>query len=188
MPYSYSVFGSQAVELNCQRAVSRTKSDKVVRFQRLALVKSSKVEFSPAAVGAGAIFTPAEMRHNFAIWPLNKGALGRQRAHLYYCVRCKQAFGVNDLNGSVTALDPHGDVLQRSEAVERLRTFSCGPCPAFSGLTGQLLTSKVIPIRTAQGRVTELTSAGRRTWKVIVAQWHRLWTTGGSQNRTSKQK
>jgi hypothetical protein len=156
------------VELNCQGTVPRTAMDKMVRFHRLSLVKSSKVELSPASVGtASATFTPAEMRHNFAIWMLNKDAPAGRAAHLYYCIRCKQAFSVDDRSSSVTPLDPQGEPLLGSEAVKRLDTFSYGPCQAFSGLTaGPRLTSKVIPIQAA--RLTRLTSAGRRTWKALV--------------------
>jgi hypothetical protein len=160
----------------------------MARFYRLALVKSSKVEFSPTTRGpGGAIFTPAEMRHNFAIWALKKDA--RQAVHLYYCVRCKQVFSVDDRSSSVTPLDPHGDPLHGSEAAKRLGTFSCGPCPAFGRLTaGPQLTSTVIPIRKARGRLTKLTWTGHRTWKMIVAQWHQFFVICGTQNSRSIRK
>jgi hypothetical protein len=164
------------MELNRQ-AVTRIDPDKIVRFHRPAPIKSSKVELSPASVGTrSATFTPAEMQHNFAIWALNKEASAGRAAHLYYCIRCKHAFRVDDHSNTVTPLDSQGNPLQRSEAVKRLGTFSCGPCPAFSGLTaGPRLTSKVIPIQTARGRLIKLTSAGRRTWKALMMQWHRFF-------------
>ena len=159
------------MELNSQGAVPRTDLDRPVRFRRLAPVKSGKVEFSPASAAA-AMFTPDEMRHNFAIWALKKDADSTPQRHLYYCVRCKQAFSVDDRSGSVTPLDPQGEPIQVNEAVKRLETFSHGPCPAFSGLiTGPRLTTKVIPIWTVRGGVTKLILAGRRTWKEVVGQW-----------------
>jgi hypothetical protein len=163
------------VEINKQNAEPRIDLDKAVQRHKLALVRSGKVEFSPTSVGAGrAMFTPAEMRHNFAIWALNKGVPAGRAAHLYYCVRCKRAFSVADRGGSVTPLDSQGNALQGSEAIKRLDTFSCGPCPACSGLTDPRLTSKVIPIQTARGHLSDLTSACRRAWEAVMMQWHRL--------------
>jgi hypothetical protein len=175
------------MELN-RRAITRIDVDKIARFHRLAPVKSSKVELLPASVGTGsATFTPAEMRHNFAIWALNKDASAGRAAHLYYCIRCKHAFSVDDRSNAVTPLDSQGNPLQGSEAVKRLDTFSCGPCPAFSGLTaGPRLTSKVIPIQAA--RLTKLTSAGHRTWKTLMAQWRLFLAMWGTQNVRSKRK
>jgi hypothetical protein len=164
------------VKLNCQGAVPRTALDKMVRFHRLSLVKSSKVELSPASFGTpGAMFTPAEMRHNFAIWEAKQKLPTRRTVHLYYCVRCKQAFSVDDRSGAVTPLDLHGDPIQGSEAVRRLATFGDGPCPAFSGLiAGPHFTRKVIPIRDVRGRFTKLILVGSRTWKAAVGQWRRF--------------
>jgi hypothetical protein len=177
------------VELNRQ-GVPRTDLDKMTRFHRLALVKSSKVEFSPASGGAGStMFTPAEMRHNFAIWAAKQESPTRRAVHLYYCVRCKQAFSADDRSGSVTPLDPQGNPIQGSEAVKRLATFGQGPCPAFSSLiAGSRLTRKVVPIRHARGRLTKLILAGRRTWKAAVGQWRQFSARNGIRNQTSKRK
>jgi len=174
------------MELNSQGDIPVIDPDKVTPFQRLALVKSSDVEFSPAAPGlGGTAFTPAEMRHNFAIWALRKHPPGGRAAHIYYCVRCKQALRVEDRSTSVTPLDQHGDVLHGSEAAKRLDAFSQGPCPAFSGLEGQRLTSRV-SIQTARGRLVESNSAGRRTGKRIAARWRRFVASFGTQHLQSE--
>jgi len=163
------------VELNHQTGEPRVGPDRIAQRYKLALVSSGKVESSPASLGAGpAMFTRAEMRHNFAIWAIKNQADTRRQRHLYYCVRCKQAFSVDDRGGCVTPLDSQGTPLQGSEARKRLDTFSCGPCPAFKGLTRPRLTSKIIPIQIKRGPLTGLTSAGRRAWKAVVAHWHRL--------------
>jgi hypothetical protein len=165
------------VDLNGEIGESRIGPDRIVQRHKLALVSSGKVEFSPARCGAGRpVFTPAEMRHNFAIWAVKNNADIRRQRHLYYCMRCKQAFSVDDRSGSVTALDSQGNTLRGSEAVKRLDTFSWGPCAAFNGLMGARLTSKIIPIHSARGRLTCLSSAGHRAWKALMAHWHRLQT------------
>ena len=163
------------MELNNQTGEPPTGPDKVVRRHKLALVKSSSMEPSPASFGTGRVmFTPAEMRHEFAIWAVKNNADTRAQRHLYYCLRCKQAFSVDDRNGCVTPLDSQGNTLQGSEAIKRLDTFSCGPCPAFSRLVSPRLTAKIISTHAARGRLTELASAGCRAWKAFVAHWHRL--------------
>jgi hypothetical protein len=165
------------VELNSQTGEPRIEPERIAQHHKLALVSSGKVKFSPASFGTGrAMFTAAEMRHIFAIWAVKNNADTRPQRPLYYCIRCKQAFSVDDSSGSVTPLDSQGNTLQGSEAIRRLDTFSRGPCPAFSGLTGPRFTSKIIPIHSARGRLTDLTSAGRRAWKAVVAHWHRLPT------------
>jgi hypothetical protein len=129
------------------------------------------------------------LRHNFAIWAVKNNADTGAQRHLYYCLRCKQAFSVDDRSGCVTAVDSEGNTLQGSEAIRRLDTFSRGPCPAFSRLMGPRFTSKIIPIHSAHRRLTDLTSAGRRAWKAFMAQWHRLPTTDRtSPNVRSKRK
>jgi hypothetical protein len=129
--------------------------------------KIAKVELRPARFGIGrAAFTLDEMRHNFA-WPV-KNVDHRLKLHLYYCVRCKQAFSVEDWSGYATPLDSQG-TLQGSEAIKRLDTCSCGPCPALSRLTGARPTSNLIPSQTVRGRLTDLTAAPLRAWKAVVA-------------------
>ena len=174
----------QAVELNSETGEPpRIVPDKVVQRHELALVSSGKVEFSPASLGPGlATFTAAEMRHNFAIWAVKNDADSRSQRQLYYCIRCKQNFSIDDTSGSVTPLDSRGYTLQGSEAKSRLDTFASGPCAAFSKLTRPRFTSKIIPIRSARRRLTYLTSAGCRVWKALMAHWHRLPTV----DRTSR--
>jgi hypothetical protein len=165
----------QAVKLNNQTGVPRGGPERIVQRHKLALVSSGKVEFSPARAGTGwAMFTAAEMRHNLAIWAVKNNADTRQQHHLYYCIRCKQAFSVDDRSGSVTPLDSQGNTLLGNEAIRRLNTFSSGPCAAFSGLIGARFTSNIIPIHSAWGRLTYLISAGRRAWKALMAHSHRL--------------
>ena len=174
----------QAVELNSETGEPpRIVPDKVVQRHELALVSSGKVEFSPASLGPGlATFTAAEMRHNFAIWAVKNDGDSRSQRQLYYCIRCKQNFSIDDTSGSVTPLDSRGYTLQGSEAKSRLDTFASGPCAAFSKLTRPRFTSKIIPIRSARRRLTYLTSAGCRVWKALMAHWHRLPTV----DRTSR--
>jgi hypothetical protein len=175
------------VELNCQGARPRIDLNKTARFRRLALVNSSKVEFSPGSVGAGsATFTAAEMQHNFAIWALKKDANFTQQRHLYYCVRCKQGFSVDDRSGYVTPVDPQGGPIQRNEAAKRLATFSHGPCLAFSGLiTGPRPEPTVIPIWSVRGRrFARMIRAAGRMWQAGVGHWGR----SGVQNQGSKSK
>ncbi len=90
-------------------------------------------------------FSAAEMRHNLAIWPLPPDGVSRRRLHLYYCIRCKWAFRVDDRSGSVTPVDTDGKPIQGAEAAERLATFSAGPCAAFKGLTGERRLTQTIP-------------------------------------------
>src|SRR5260221_4447101 len=78
--------------------------------------------------------THAIGRHSYAIKVLGKlpGFFQPQR-YSYYCVRCKWSFLVNDgRRGVVTALDASGKPLERTEAAERVATFTDGPCPAMT--------------------------------------------------------
>jgi hypothetical protein len=171
----------QAVELNSQTGAPRVGPERILQRHNLALVSAGKVEFSPTRFGAArataqTMFTSAEMRHNFAIWVVKNNADTRRQHHLYYCIRCKQAFSVNDSSGAVSPLDSQGNALQGSEAIKRLGTFSCGPCAAFNGPMGARLTCKLIPIHSARGRLTYFASAGRRARRALMAHWHRLPT------------
>jgi hypothetical protein len=44
-------------------------------------------------------FSSAEMRHSFAIWSLDEETAYGRRLHLYYCLRCKWSFAVDDQPG-----------------------------------------------------------------------------------------
>jgi hypothetical protein len=173
------------MELKNQTVVARVGPERMVQRHNLALVSAGKVEFSPTRFGAArataqTMFTSAEMRHNFAIWAVKNNADKRGHHHLYYCIRCKQAFSVNDSSGAVSLLDSQRNALQGSEAIKRLGTFRCGPCAAFTGFMGVGLTSKIIPIHSARGRLTYLAAAGRRAWRALMAHWRRLPTNGSN--------
>jgi hypothetical protein len=79
-------------------------------------------------------FTAQEMRHSFAIEPLDKPSWFQPRPYLYMCVRCKWMFRINDSPGSVISLDGLGRQIPGPENSRRAATFASGPCPAFSGL------------------------------------------------------
>jgi len=172
--------------------VVRTALDSNVPFRGLALVKHRKPELSRKPAPSGApIFSPSEMRHNFAIWALETDAASGRRLHLYYCLRCKWSFRVEDrwTVVTVTPLDENGSAIQSSEAAERLATFGLGPCPAFSRLTaGPRLTQEVTPSEMFRGRLAALISAGRRAWKVRVWRGHQSRFTSSDQNRCSARK
>jgi hypothetical protein len=125
--------------------------DSNVPFRGLELVKPCKPELPqkqrPQSVAP--IFSPAEMRHNFAIGPFDEGAHSERR-HLYYCTRCKWAFRVDDrwTAVTVTPLDANGSPIQSSEVAQRLATFALGPCPVFSRLTRDRVSRwKLHPLR-----------------------------------------
>jgi hypothetical protein len=74
------------------------------------------------------------VRHSFAIQTLGKrpGLFQAQR-YLYYCVRCKWTFLINDTGrNAVTPVDSAGKELVAHEAHRRLLTFAQGPCSATS--------------------------------------------------------
>jgi hypothetical protein len=85
-------------------------NDSRVPFRGLALVNSRKPNAADrSARPAGPLFSAHGMRHNFAIWALEKSGTSRRHLHVYYCVRCKWSFLVNDFSGSVTPLDQNGN-------------------------------------------------------------------------------
>ena len=172
--------------------VVRTDLNSNVPFRGLALVKDRKTELlrRPAPSGAP-IFSPAEMRHNFTIWALETDAASGRRPHLYYCLRCKWAFRVDDrwTVVTVTPLDANGSPIHTSEAAERLATFGLGPCPVFSRLTGgSRLTQEVTPLKAFRGRLAALISAGRRAWKVRIWRRRQCRLTSSDQNRRTARK
>jgi hypothetical protein len=136
------------VDYKVDLATSRAGLDNRVLFRGLALVspRKPKPDDRKAAL-VGPLFSAAEMRHNFAIWGLEKSATSRRGMHLYYCVRCKWTFQVDDYSASVTPLDENGNPIQNPEAAERLATFGIGPCPAFSGLIGHGRLTQVVTRR-----------------------------------------
>ena len=131
-------------------AATRVGSDKRVPFRGLTLVNSRKPKTdNKQAWPTGLVFSVAEMRHNFAIWALEKSGTSRRQLHRYYSVRCKWAFRVDDRSGSVTPLDPNGNPVQGPEAADRLATFGVGPCPIFTRLTGSARHTQLVTRREA---------------------------------------
>jgi hypothetical protein len=102
-------------------------------------------------------FSSAEMRHNFAIWSLDNEASCGRRLHLYYCLRCKWSFSVDDRRDSVTPLNLNGYPVHGVEAADRLATFSLGPCPVFSHRTGNSrLTQEITAVETIRTRLLSI--------------------------------
>jgi hypothetical protein len=158
-------------------------------FRSLALVKAPKPKLLRRGVRSGPpIFSAAEMRHNFAIWALRKDAAPGRPLHLYYCLRCKWAFAVDDRRGHVIPLDQSGEPIQETEAAQRLATFGQGPCPAFSRLTeDRRLTQEVAPLETFRRRLAGLILAGCRAWKLRVWRWRQsVLLADQNQRRASK--
>jgi hypothetical protein len=130
----------KAVDFKSYVAATRVGSDKRVPFRGLTLVNSRKPKTdNKQAWPTGLVFSVAEMRHNFAIWALEKSGTSRRQLHRYYSVRCKWAFRVDDHSGSVTPL----------KAAERLATFGVGPCPIFTRLTGSARHTQLVTRREA---------------------------------------
>src|SRR5208282_3875129 len=82
-------FQSRTVKLKSYAAVSRASLCSNARLLGLRLVRrcapeqpQGKTQAQPRA------FSSAEMRHNFAVWSLDKEASCGRRLHLYYCLRC----------------------------------------------------------------------------------------------------
>lgn len=143
-------------------------------FHGLTLVRSHKPEISESnARPNSALFSPREMRHEFAIGA-PKTAADSRRLRLYHCIRCKQSFRVDDRWGSVAPLDQNGNLLQGREALERLATFGQGPCPAFGRLVeAPRLTRPLAPGATFRGRLVAL----------IALAW--AWIQSSSLSRQS---
>jgi hypothetical protein len=73
-----------------------------------------------------------DMKHRFALQPLNDSAFGSAREFLCHCIRCKWTFQVNPDRGSIVAFNNVGEPLEGAEATRRIATFAEGPCPAFA--------------------------------------------------------
>jgi hypothetical protein len=153
----------------------------------LALVKPRRAEPPYHARSSDGIFSDSEMRHNFAIWALEKDAVLGRRLHLYYCVRCKWAFRVEDRRGLVTPLDANGTEMQGVEAYERLATFGLGPCPAFDGLLrNSRRTQKVAHATTFWGRLAALLWSVRRTCELRAKRWRQFDAPRSSGKQRSR--
>jgi hypothetical protein len=172
------------MEFKSNVAAPRVSLDSRVPFRGLTLVNSHKPNAAERNTRpADPLFSAVEMRHNFAIWALEKSGSSRRRLHLYYCVRCKWAFQVDDCSGSVTPLDQNGHPVQEPEAAERLATFGVGPCPVFSRLIGSArLTQVVTDSHVIRGRLGALFYAMSRIWKRPSRGWRRPPSLAKGQN------
>ncbi len=161
-------------------AVPLVNLDSRVPFRGLALVNSRKPNAADGSVRpAGPPFSAAQMRHNFAIWALEKSGTSRRHLHIFYCVRCKWVFLVNDHSGSVTPLDQNGNPIREAEAAEMIATFGVGPCPVFKRLTGnRRLTQVLAPADVSRGRLAALFSAISRIWKRSNRGWRQPASLG----------
>ena len=172
------------MEFKSNAAAPRVGLDIRVPFRGLTLVNSRKLKATDRNIRtADPLFSVAEMRHNFAIWALEKSATSRRRLHLYYCVRCKWAFRVDDYSGLVTPLDQKGNPVLEPEAAEKLATFANGPCPVFSRLNESArLTRVVTRAEVVRGRLAALFHAVRRIWKRPNRGWRRPASPRRGQN------
>jgi hypothetical protein len=103
------------------------------------------------------VFSSGEMWHSFAIWSLDEETASGRRLHVYYCLRCKWSFSVDDRRDSVTPLDLNGRPIQGIEAAERLATFDLGPCPVFNHwIENSRLTQQIAVAETIRTRLVSL--------------------------------
>jgi hypothetical protein len=79
------------------------------------------------------IFHPQQhkpsLRHEFVIGPLCDSPLFRQKARLYYCIRCRWHFLVSEKK--VVVLDEDRHPIVGPDSAARFNTFAEGPCPAL---------------------------------------------------------
>lgn len=136
-----------------------------------------------------ALFSPAEMRHSFAIWPEQEAVTSKRRLRRYYCLRCKWTFSVDDSTGSVAPLDQQGQPIHGPEASARLATFGYGPCPVFDGLyPHQRVTQKVGSIESYRGRLASLIASWRLGWSVYIRNCVRSLSFDGNLHSRSAPK
>src|ERR1700722_7745786 len=76
-------------------------------------------------------FSPEEMNHNFSIQTLTRPPFFARRPYIYLCVRCPQIYLVNELRGSIVAVDRNRNPLPEPENSRQVKTFAEGPCPSF---------------------------------------------------------
>lgn len=147
--------------------VPRVDPGQQVPFQGLTLVKCREPkDYDQQILDSRPIPAAAAMRHNFAIWALEKPGTSRRRLHLYYCVRCKWTFQVDDRSAAVTPLDQDGNPLREVEAAKRIATFEVGKCPAFNHLTENARLTRVVTRPEALGVwLATLFYTVRRIWQ-----------------------
>jgi hypothetical protein len=154
------------VDFKSYIAAIRVGSDQKVPFRGLPPVNSRRPQTNNRqGWPTSPVSSTVEMRHNFAIWALEKSGTSRRQLQLYYCVRCKWAFQVDECR-AVTPLDSTGNSIRGLEAADRLVTFGVGPCPAFTRLTGNVRVTQVVPRREVlRVRLAALFHAFGRIWK-----------------------
>ncbi len=107
-----------------------------IRFSRSNLTSPSAARDSDAKVieheDRSHHLSAEEMKHRFALQPINESAFGSAREVLCHCIRCKWTFQVSPDRGSIIAFNNVGEPLEGVEATKRIATFANGPCPAFA--------------------------------------------------------
>lgn len=153
-----SLFRSKTVELRFYAVAPRAPRNGNLSFRGLRLIRPrvpERTQINPQAQPPP--FSAAEMRHSFAIWSLIDKAPSARGLHLYYCLRCRWSFRVDDWRGSVTPLDLNGHSVKGIEAIERLATFGLGPCPAFNHwIENPRLTQQFTAVETIRARLVSL--------------------------------
>jgi len=115
------------------------------------------------------IFACTEMRHNFAIWALERDAASGRRLRVYYCVRCRWAFSVDDRSGSVNPVGGDGNPIKGPAAATRLTTFPQGTCPALAALySSSRVTQKITPVSTLSTWLTAAIEKVNRAWDSLI--------------------
>jgi hypothetical protein len=174
MQFAPKITPKAAVALN-DRATSR----------RLHLVKSANTSVRVCAreLSATPLFSASEMRHSFAIQPLQKPGAFKPRPYLYYCVRCKWLFRVNDSRDSIVPLDQTGAAVTGDEAARRVASFHAGPCPVFKDLTVDGHVAQAFTNSAVIGlRLLAALALIRRRWKQRL-QPRREATLSGKQRQ-----
>src|SRR5260370_34562810 len=135
--------------------------DSRIPSRGLVLVSSRKPNGADGSARlAGPLLSASQMRHNFAIWALEKSGTSRGHLHVYYCVRCKWSFLVNDHSGLVTPLDQNGNPIRKPDSAAAAASFGVWPGPVFKRVTGnRRVRPGLAPAAGARGRLAALRSA-----------------------------
>jgi hypothetical protein len=78
----------------------------------------------PPAKTLPAAFSAAQTRHNFLIKPLERRGWMKPRPYLYFCVRCRNAWRVNDPRNAIIPLDRNLEPIDGPLRCERIATFA----------------------------------------------------------------
>jgi hypothetical protein len=76
-----------------------------------------------------------DLRHTFLVKALKRRGILQPRPYVYLCLRCRSAFPINELRGSMVAVDRKAQPIPDPENSRRLATFAQGPCPALKSPT-----------------------------------------------------